>query len=77
MPASEVQMLNFGEAKGKGINYVAAPMFSPEGDVCLEIVMSVFSDNLSINEIERYTSKNVEAADTVMNEIRGRKPKPW
>lgn len=75
--ASEFQMLDFAEAEGKGVNYVAAPVFSPEGEVCLEIVMSAFPDPLRVQDIVRYTAKLVQAADIVTNEIRGRKPKPW
>jgi hypothetical protein len=74
---SEFQMLDFAEAEGRGVNYVAAPVFSPEGEVCLEIVMSAFPEKLGLRDIERYTAKLVQAADIVTNEIRGRKPKPW
>ena len=72
--ASEFQMLDFEEARGKGVNYVAAPVFSPEGEVCLEIVMSGFPETLGVPDIERYIAKLVRAADIVTNEIRGRKP---
>lgn len=75
--ASEFQLLDFAEAEGKGINYVAAPVFSPESEVCLEIVMSGFPENLGLQDIERYSTKLVQAADVVTSEIRGRKPKPW
>jgi DNA-binding IclR family transcriptional regulator len=75
--ASEFQMLDFSDAGRRGVNYLAAPVFSPEGEVCLEIVMSAFPDKLGSHDIARYAAKLVQAADTVTNEIRGRKPKPW
>ncbi|MEZ5743204.1 MAG: helix-turn-helix domain-containing protein [Sphingomonadaceae bacterium] len=75
--ASEFQMLDWDEAQGTGVNYVAAPVFSPEGEVCMEIVMSAFPEGLAPREIERYAAKLVQAADVVTNEIRGRKPNPW
>ena len=75
--ASEFQMLDWREADGRGINYVAAPVFSPDGDVCMEIVMSGFPESLRLPDIERCTAKLAQAADSVTHEIRGRKPTPW
>lgn len=75
--AGEFQMLDWEDACGRGVNYVAAPVFSPDGDACLEIVMSGFLDGLSQANIERYTAKLMQAADRVTGEIRGRKPQPW
>jgi DNA-binding IclR family transcriptional regulator len=75
--ASEFQIRNLAEATGKGVNYIAAPVFSPEGDVCLEIVISGFPENLGLPEIEHFAAKVVQAADIVTSEIRGRKPTPW
>ncbi|MGO8713036.1 MAG: IclR family transcriptional regulator [Rhizomicrobium sp.] len=75
--ASEFQMLDWKEADGKGVNYVATPVFSPDGEVCMEIVMSGFAESLGLSDIKRYSAKLAQAADTVTNEIRGRKPKPW
>ena len=77
IPASEFQMLGWDEAGGRGVNYVAAPVFSPEGEACLEIVMSGFPQGLGQGELERYTARLVQAADLVTSEIRGRKPQPW
>lgn len=77
IPACEFQMLDWDEAQGKGVNYVAAPVFSPEGEACLEIVMSGFPEGYNRTDLERCTAKLVQAADLVTNEIRGRKPKPW
>ncbi|MBU6268425.1 MAG: helix-turn-helix domain-containing protein [Sphingomonadales bacterium] len=75
--ASEFQMLDWDDAPGKGVNYVAAPVFSPEGEACLEIVMSAFPEGCSRSDLERFTARLVQAADYVTHEIRGRKPKPW
>lgn len=75
--AAEFQMLDWDEAKEMGINYVAAPVFSPEGEACLEIVMSAFPKDLSRADLQRYAAMLVQAADLVTREIRGRKPQPW
>jgi DNA-binding IclR family transcriptional regulator len=77
IPPSEFQIRDIVEAAGKGVNYIAAPVFSAEGEVCLEIVISGFPEHLGVQEIERYATKATQAADIVTSEIRGRKPKPW
>ena len=77
VPPSEFQIRDIVEAEGKGINYIAAPVFSAEREVCLEIVISGFPEHPGVQEIERYAAKVVQAADIVTSEIRGRKPKPW
>lgn len=75
--AAEFQMQDWGDAQGAGVDYVAAPVFSPDGEVCLEIVMSGLPVSLGRQDLERYTAKLLQAADVVTSEIRGRKPKPW
>jgi len=75
--ASEFQIRQPAEAAGKGINYIAAPVFSPEGDVCLEIVASGFRETIEANAIDRLAAKVIQAADIVTSEMRGRKPRPW
>lgn len=77
IPAREYQMLDWRDTPDAGVNYVAAPVFSPEGEVCLEIVMSGFPDGFGQQELERCIARLVQAADVVTSEIRGRKPKPW
>lgn len=75
--ASEFQMLDWKEMDAKPVNYVAAPVFSPDGEVCMEIVMSAFPESIRLPAIERYAAKLAQAADAVTKEIHGRTPKPW
>jgi DNA-binding IclR family transcriptional regulator len=77
IPLEEYQMLRLDDDQGKGVNYIAAPIFSPEGEACLEILMSGFPVGLKVEDIERYAVRLMLAADTVTKEIRGRKPAAW
>jgi DNA-binding IclR family transcriptional regulator len=77
IPLEEFQMLGLADARGKGVNYIAAPVFSSDGDVCLEILMSGFPVDLKVEDIERHAARLTLAADTVTKEIRGRKPTAW
>jgi DNA-binding IclR family transcriptional regulator len=74
VPLEEFQLLDLADAGGKGVNYLAAPVFSPEGDICFEILMSGFPVDMNAEEFERYTSRLTLAAEIVTKEIRGRKP---
>lgn len=74
IPPEEFQLLDFADAGGKGVNYMAAPVFSPEGDICFEILMSGLPVNLDEGELQRYAARLVQLADTVTKETRGRKP---
>lgn len=77
IPLEEYQLLTFADAVGKGVNYVAAPVFSPDGEVSFEILMRGLPVDLSEPEFERYAARLLLAADIVTNEIRGRKPAAW
>lgn len=74
IPLEEYQMLAFEEASGKGVSYLAAPVFSPDGDVGFEILMSGLPADMTATAFERCTARLLLAADIVTREIRGRKP---
>jgi DNA-binding IclR family transcriptional regulator len=74
IPLDEYQMLAFNEARGKGVNYLAAPVFSPDGDICFELLVSGLPVEMTDGEFARYTTRLLLAADIVTKEIRGRKP---
>jgi DNA-binding IclR family transcriptional regulator len=77
IPMEEYQMLAFAEAAGKGVNYLAAPVFSPDGEITFEIVMSCLPFEMSEAEFERYARRLLLAADIITKETRGRKPAAW
>jgi DNA-binding IclR family transcriptional regulator len=74
IPLEEFQLLSLADAQGKGVNYLAAPIFSPEGEVSFEILISGLPVNLNEREFAHYTSRLLLAADIVTKEIHGRKP---
>lgn len=77
IPLDEYQLLAFGDVRGKGVNYLAAPVFSPDGDISFEILMGRLPVDLSEAEFGRYAARLLQAADIVTNETRGRKPTAW
>lgn len=77
IPLEEYQMLSFEEARGKGVSYLAAPVFSPDGEVSFEILMSGLPVDMTVTDFERCTARLLLTADIVTNEIRGRKPVAW
>lgn len=77
IPLEEYQLLTFEDARGKGVNYLAAPVFSSDGEISFEILMSGLPVDLSEAEFERYAGRLLLAADIVTKEIRGRKPAAW
>lgn len=74
IPLEEFQLLRLADARGEGVNYISAPVFSPEGDISFEILMSGFPVGLNEDEFKRYASRLTLAAETVTKEIRGRRP---
>ena len=77
IPLEEFQLLAFADHAGKGVNYVAAPVFGPDGEISMEMLISDLPVDLSEVQFERHASRLLLAADIVTNEIRGRKPQPW
>lgn len=70
----EVQLANLSDAQGSGVGYITAPVFSPMGDVALELAITGMPHNLSPGEIERYAARLRAAAAVVMSETHGRIP---
>jgi len=77
IPLEEFQMLEFAEAKGRGVNYLAAPVFSAEGEIVFEILISRLPVEMSQTEFEFYETQLLNAADTITRQIRGCRPQPW
>jgi DNA-binding IclR family transcriptional regulator len=73
----EFQMLEFAEAKGKGVNYLAAPVFSAEGEIVFEMLISRLPVDMSQADFEFYETQLLNVADTITRQIRGVRPKPW
>jgi DNA-binding IclR family transcriptional regulator len=74
IPLEEFQLMTLADARGNGVNYVSAPVFSPDGDISFEILMSGLPVDLNEAEFERYAARLTLAAETVTKEIRGRRP---
>lgn len=70
----EVQLKNLADAVGKGVGYVTAPVFSPGGEVALELAITGLPHDLSVEQIERYSSRLRAATAVVMSETQGRIP---
>ena len=73
----EFQLLALGDAGSRGVNYLAAPVFSPDGEICFEIVMSGFPLNAGEAEMEQYATRLVQMTEGVTKQTRGRKPALW
>lgn len=73
----EFQLLALGDAGSRGVNYLAAPVFTSEGEICFEIVMSGFPLDLSDVELEQYAARLVMMTEAITKEVRGRKPTLW
>ncbi|MGO8713489.1 MAG: IclR family transcriptional regulator [Rhizomicrobium sp.] len=72
---AEVQLLSFEHLNAAGVCYISAPVFSPTGDVALELTLSGMPLNLSAEEIERYAERLRTAAAVITSETHGRMPR--
>lgn len=75
LTASELQVTKLEEAVADGVCYLSAPVFSPDGTVAFELVVSGTPSNLGVREIEHYAERLCAVAATVTSEIHGRVPK--
>ena len=73
---AEIQLLDLADAGRDGVSYISAPVFSPAGNVAMELSLSGMPDNLSLAEIERYAERLRAAAAIVTSETHGRSPMP-
>lgn len=72
----EMQLLDFGEAGTDGVAFVTAPVFSPAGQVSLELTLGDLPPELTPREVERYVDRLRAAAAVVTSETHGRVPPP-
>jgi DNA-binding IclR family transcriptional regulator len=70
----ELQVKDIAELSKSGANYVAAPVFSADGSVMLEIVASAFPASGISEAWQHLVQSVVLAADAVTAAVRGRKP---
>lgn len=76
LSANELQLLNLNDAVVDGVSYISAPVFSPEGTVSFELVITGMPTDLSAKEIGHYAEKLCATAAIITSETRGRVPKP-
>lgn len=72
----EMQLLDFDEAGPDGVSFVTAPVFSPAGQVSLELTLSGLPPGLNRPGVDRYIERLRAAAAIVTTEIHGRVPSP-
>jgi DNA-binding IclR family transcriptional regulator len=74
MSEEELQLLQIPAKPSVGLRYIAAPVFSPDGSVSLELVITGLPSNLGARDIERYAERLCAAAAVVTGEVHGRYP---
>jgi DNA-binding IclR family transcriptional regulator len=72
---ADIQLANLDEADGNAVGYVSAPVFSAEGKLALQLVLSGFPASFSKAKIERCVDKLCAAAALVTSELHGRMPR--
>lgn len=72
----EMQLLDFDEAGPDGISFITAPVFSPEGQVSLELTLSGLPSGLKRAEFQNYVERLCAVAAFVTTETHGRIPTP-
>jgi DNA-binding IclR family transcriptional regulator len=77
MSEDELQLLHIPSKPTTGLRYIAAPVFSPDGSVSLELFTSGLPSNLGAKEIERYAERLCAAAAVVTGEVHGRYPSSY
>jgi DNA-binding IclR family transcriptional regulator len=77
MSEDELQLVNIPSKPTTGLRYIAAPVFSPDGSVSLELVTTGLPSNLGAKEIERYAERLCAAAAVVTGEVHGRYPSSY
>lgn len=70
----EMQLLDFDEAGPDGVTYVTVPVFSPNGQVSLELTLSGLPAGLGRAKVEHIIDRLCAAAEVVTSETHGRKP---
>lgn len=72
----EVQLLSLDDVGAMRLNQLSAPVFSPEGEVTLDLVITGIPHRLNAQEVEHYAQRLRAAAAVVTSETHGRIPRP-
>lgn len=70
----ELQLIAAADAGPGGVGTITAPVFSPTGEVSLQLVLSGLPSHLGAHEIARYAEKLCATAASITSETHGRKP---
>lgn len=72
----EIQLLDFSEAGADGVSFITAPVFSPAGEVTLELSLGGLPTELTPAELERHVERLLAAAAVVTREAQARTTPP-
>jgi DNA-binding IclR family transcriptional regulator len=70
----EIQLASFDEIDSDGVAQVAMPIFSADGRVSLQLVLSGFPRNMTARKMDRYVEKLGSTAISITSELNGRMP---
>jgi len=70
----ELQVATARDAGPEGINYIAAPVFSPTGTVPFQVVVTGLAANLDTRTIEHHAGRLCAAAAVITSETHGCRP---
>ncbi len=74
LTAPEIQLLDTADAGSDGISYISVPVFSPSGEVALELSLTGIPQDLGVLDIERHAQRLRTAAAIITSETHGRPP---
>ncbi|MBU6267968.1 MAG: hypothetical protein KGN34_10535, partial [Sphingomonadales bacterium] len=74
LTAPEIQAFDPAEAAQAGVSYISAPVFSPEGRVAYQLVLSGLPSSLSATDIALHAERLCATAAAVTGETHGRQP---
>ena len=72
---NEIQLLSLDDVGRERLGYIAAPVFSPGGEVVLEISITGIPGHVSAEEVEQYVERLRATAAFVTSETHGRMPR--
>ncbi len=75
MSDSEIQLLSLDDARPLSISHISAPVFSPAGEIALELSLTGIPDNLDAAEIRQVAERLRAAAAMITSETHGRMPR--
>ncbi len=71
---NEIQLAGFDEIDVHGVAHLMAPVFSADGKVALQLVLSGFPPKLGAKKLERYAERLCATAASITSEMNGRMP---